>query len=189
MEGDGKRPKHDTSIDQQESLPPLTHVELDIIEEADLSTGYKCLKFLMVNRFMRDRLGPLEHDWIYKTWRNQVITFTKMGSNKSPKKTESHEPNKRLQKEVEFELHMARVQKRSRLTATSQTFLQKCCERCFRRPSRKILCQTCDKQVGPGCCLAWELPGGIIKGKCLSCWTKERVPQVLKQVEDSRCPQ
>ena len=128
MEGDGKRPKHDTSIDQQESLPPLTHVELDIIEEADLSTGYKCLKFLMANRFMRDRLGPVEHDWIYKSWRNQIVTFTKNGVDKSLK-TESHEPNKRLAKEVEFELHMARVQKRAHLTARSQTFLQRCCER------------------------------------------------------------
>ena len=65
----------------------------------------------MVNQFMSKRLGPEEHAWIYNEWRKQVITFTKNGVTKSwnPLNTDSHEPNKRLAKEVEFELHMATV--------------------------------------------------------------------------------
>ena len=77
MEGDGKTTKDTTSIDQQKSLPPLTHDDFDVIEKTDFSTGYKCLKFLMSNRFMRDRLGPEEHEWIYKFWKSQIVTYTK----------------------------------------------------------------------------------------------------------------
>ena len=64
MEGDGKTSKDDTSIDEQESLPPLTQDDMTVIEDADLSTGYNCLRFLMVNQFMSKRLGPTEYTWI-----------------------------------------------------------------------------------------------------------------------------
>ena len=140
MEGDGKIPKHDTSIDEQESLPPLTHDDMDAIQDSDLSTGYNCLRFLMVNHFMSKRLGPDEYTWIFNAWRKQVIMFTKSGVSKSlnPMNPDSNEPNKRLIKEVEFELHMAKVQKGARLTSRDRGFLQRRCERCFRRPGRRI---------------------------------------------------
>ena len=93
MEGDGKTSNEATSTDN-ESLPPLTHADLDVIHETDFSTGYNCLKFMMVNRFMRDRLGLEEYSWLYKSWRNQIITFTRKGVNESLH-SESHEPNRR----------------------------------------------------------------------------------------------
>ena len=70
MEGDGKTTKDITSTDQQKSLPPLTPEDFDVMENTDFSTGYKCLKFLLTNRFMRDRLGPEEHDWVFKFYKS-----------------------------------------------------------------------------------------------------------------------
>ena len=94
MEGDGKIPKHDTSIDEQKSLPPLTQDDMTVIQDADLSTGYNCLLFMMVNQFMSKRLGPNEYTWIFREWRRQVITLTQNGTNKSanPMNPESQVP-------------------------------------------------------------------------------------------------
>ena len=32
------------------------------------------------------------------------------------------------------------------------------CQRCYRRPGRRIWCGVCNYAVGPGCCLATEFP-------------------------------
>ena len=98
MDGDGKLPKHDTSIDEQKSLPPLTDHDIDIIQQAYNSTGYTCLRFLMVNQDIRKRLSSSEQKWLYQEFRKQTLSLTRNAVNRSenPLHPDSHAPNKRL---------------------------------------------------------------------------------------------
>ena len=160
MEGDGKTSKDDTSITEQESLPPLAQDDMTVIEDADLSTGYNCLRFLMVNQFMSKRLSPNEYTWIFREWRRQFTTLTKNGAKTltNPMIPDSELTDVRLTREAEFKLYMASALREAGLKTRDRGFLQSRCQRCFRRPSRIITCKTCCKQVGPGCCMAWESP-------------------------------
>ena len=66
MEGDGKIPKDDTSTHKFKSLPPLTDDDIDIMQQTDISTGYNCLRFLMVNQVINKRLSSPEQKWLYQ---------------------------------------------------------------------------------------------------------------------------
>ena len=141
---------------------------MTVIEDADLSTGYNCLRFLMVNQFMSKRLSPNEYTWIFREWRRQVNTLTKNGAKKltNPMIPDSELPDVRLTREAEFKLYMAKSLRDAGLKTRDRGFLQSRCQRCFRRPGRIITCRTCTKQVGPGCCMAWESPCGDHTGQC-----------------------
>ena len=111
MDGDGKEAKHDTSIGKQKSLPPLTQHDMDIMQKADISTGYNCLRFFTVNQFIYMRLSLTEQKWFDKEFRKQTVFLTKDAINKSEKSLlpDSHDPNRRQIKEVEFELQMTQL--------------------------------------------------------------------------------
>ena len=111
MEGDGKIPKDDTSVDDQKPLPPLKDDDIDIMEQADISTGYNCLRLVMVNQFINKRLNPAERAWLYAEFRKQTIALTRNAVKRSenPLQSDSHSPNKRQIKEVEFELQMTKT--------------------------------------------------------------------------------
>ena len=82
---------------------------MTVIQDADLSTGYNCLRFMMVNQFMSKRLGPNEYTWSFREWRRQVTTLTKNGAKKltNPMIPDSEMTDIRLTKEAEFKLYMA----------------------------------------------------------------------------------
>ena len=111
MDGDGKEAKHDTSTGKHKSLPPLTQHDMDIMQEADISTGYNCLRFCTVNQFIHMRLTPSEQDWIDTEFRRQTAFLVKDSIKKSEKTPplNSHDPNRRQIKETEFELHMTQL--------------------------------------------------------------------------------
>ena len=46
------------------------------------------------------------------------------------------------------------------------------CQKCQRRPGRRVRCSECKALVGPGCCLAQETPVPL----CKDCWQWEPEP-------------
>ena len=106
---------------------------MTVIQDADLSTGYNCLRFMMVNQFMSKRLGPNEYTWSFREWRRQVTTLTKNGAKKltNPMIPDSEMPDIRLTKEAEFKLYMASALRDAGLKTRDRGFLQSRCQRCF----------------------------------------------------------
>ena len=123
----------------------------------------------------------------FREWRRQVTTLTKNGAKKptNPMIPDSELIEVRLTREAEFKLHMAKSLREAGLKTRDRGFLQSRCQCCFRRPGRRITCRTCTKQVGPGCCMAWESPCCDHTGQCFPCWTRKRVWLLVQQFKDS----
>ena len=135
MESCGKESTHDNAADKQKTPPPLSEQDIDSIQKADISTGYGCLRLLLLNLAGRERLSPDEEQWLGKEIRIQTErnTHKAIQRARNPLFPDSHDPNRRLAKEVDYELHVAHL--RSNVNTTrDRGFSQRLCERCHRRP-------------------------------------------------------